>query len=152
MNAPEKADMKHRHEGLDALTRTGHTSEGLPSGAGNADPCDQQLRLQVADTFITRLLGLHGHRPLGPDEGLVLRPCAAIHTLFLRSAVDVIFLDGSLRECRRISGLVPWRMAWQRGARIVVELPAGYCDRHADYLPRIHAALAAMQAQLCQPS
>jgi len=99
------------------------------------------LRLRVADTFRLRLLGLHAGGVLAHDEGLVLMPCGSIHTFFLREPIDVVFLDGQGRLCRIISALPPWRTASARGARMVVELPAGYCTRHSDYLERIHAAL-----------
>lgn len=100
------------------------------------------LRLRVADTFLLRLLGIHAGGPLAADEGLLLTPCGGVHTLFLREPVDVVFLDGRARECGCIQRLRPRRAAWRGDARMVVELPAGYCAAHSDYLARIRAALA----------
>lgn len=104
------------------------------------------LRLRVADTFLTRLLGLHAHGPLAPDEGLLLLPCHAVHTFFQSQSIDVVFLDALGRECRRVSSLRPFRLAVSVGAKMAIELPAGYCRRHPDYLRRIHAAL---QLRVC---
>lgn len=105
--------------------------------AGSATP----LRLHVADTFLLRLLGAHVRGLSGSHEGLLLRPCNAIHTLFLRAPIDVVFLDRKWRECRHIPCMPPQRAAREAAAHMVVELPAGYCARHPDYLLRIHAAL-----------
>lgn len=99
------------------------------------------LRLRVADSFRLRLLGVHAIGTLALDEGLVLVPCGAVHTFFLRQALDVVFLDARGRECRCVHGLRPYRVAGATGARMVVELPAGYCRRHLDYLDRVHLAL-----------
>jgi len=99
------------------------------------------LRLRTADTFFKRLLGLHAGRPPAPDEALLIQPCNAVHTFFLRYAIDVVFLDTSGAQLRCIHRLPPRCWAAQRGARSVIELPAGYCKRHPDYLVHIHAAL-----------
>jgi len=100
-----------------------------------------RLRLRVADTFVQRLLGLHARPLAAPDEALLLLPCRAVHTFFLRRPVDVVFLDEKGAECRRIDALPPRRWAFEARARMVVELAAGYCVRHPDYLEHVHAAL-----------
>ena len=99
------------------------------------------LRLHVAETFWSRLLGLHAIAQLRGDEALLLRPCKAIHTCFMRNRIDVVFLDAAWCLCRCIHSLPPLRIAWHPRAHMVVELPAGYCRRHPDYLVHIHAAL-----------
>lgn len=106
-----------------------------------ADAMTAPLRLRVADTFSKRLLGLHAGRSLAPDEGLLLVPCRAVHTFFMRRAIDVVFIDarGGVRSC--IHAVSPWRMVADPHARMVLELPAGYCRSHPDYPQRIHAAL-----------
>lgn len=102
------------------------------------------LRLRIADTFVRRLLGLHAGGPLDPDEGLLLAPCRAVHTLFLRQRIDVVFLDAKGGECDRVDALPARRIVSRRAACMVIELPAGYCRRHPDYLAHIHAALHAI--------
>jgi uncharacterized membrane protein (UPF0127 family) len=84
--------------------------------------------LSVADTAPRRMRGLLGRRSLGTDEGLLLRPAGSIHTAFMRFPIDAIFLDARLRVIRVESNLRPWRIATERGARAVVELPAGTAE------------------------
>jgi uncharacterized membrane protein (UPF0127 family) len=84
--------------------------------------CD---RCYVADGPLTRMRGLLGRRSLEAGEGLLLRPASAIHTAFMHFSIDAIFLDRSGIVLRIAHDLVPWRTASRRGARDVLELPAG---------------------------
>ena len=61
-------------------------------------------------------------------EGLLLRPAGSIHTAFMRFPIDAVFLDADMRVLRVASNLQPWRLAAQRGAKAVVELPAGAAE------------------------
>lgn len=99
------------------------------------------LSLHVADTFWLRLNGVSGVGRLAPDRGLVLVPCRAIHTFFLSEPLDLVFLDKQGRERRCHHQVPPYRIVVAPSAHMAVELPAGYCLRHPDYLQRIHAAL-----------
>lgn len=99
------------------------------------------FRLHRAETFWRRLLGVHALGGLAAHEGLLLKPCSAIHTFFLDQAMDVVFLDAQGAECDRLADLPPRRFQRKAGAYMVVELPAGYCRRHPDYLRQIHQAL-----------
>lgn len=83
----------------------------------------------VADTIWTRLRGLMGRRTLERGEGLLLRPSGSVHTCFMRFAIDVVFLDGELRVLAVSPTVRPWRLRVQRGARAVLELPAGEAAR-----------------------
>ena len=90
--------------------------------------CD---RCSVANTFFPRLRGLLGRRGLVPGEGLLLRPCSSIHTMFMRFAVDAVFLDRELHVVHVVPNLRPWRLAASKDARSVLELAAGESDRRA---------------------
>jgi len=46
-------------------------------------------RLACACTWWRRLVGLLGRRCLDPDEGLLIAPCSAVHTFFMRFPLDV---------------------------------------------------------------
>jgi len=107
---------------------------------------DSRLSLRIADTFKKRLLGVHHVGVLRADEGLLFVPCGAIHTFFLWQRLDVVFLDVHGRERRCARNIGPWRIVRAVGAHMVIELQAGYCERHPDYLKRIHAAL---QLRVC---
>ncbi|TEA77264.1 DUF192 domain-containing protein [Allopusillimonas ginsengisoli] len=112
------------------------------SGAtGSRSAFGTRLSLYSADTFWRRLRGLYGKGRLAPGHGVCLAPCNAIHTCWLRTEIDVVFLDGRGRELRCVQRLKPWRAAWCRQARLVIELPAGHCAAHPYYLIQIHEAL-----------
>jgi uncharacterized membrane protein (UPF0127 family) len=73
--------------------------------------------------------GLLGRKSLPAGEGVLLRPAGSIHTMFMRFAIDAVFLDRDLRVVDVIPNLRPWRVAGRRGVRAVLELPAGEASR-----------------------
>jgi uncharacterized protein len=79
----------------------------------------------VADSPFTRMRGLLGRADLPPEEGVLLRPAASVHTFFMRFPIDVVFLDRDLRVLGVADRLRPWRAAGRRGAKAVVELASG---------------------------
>jgi uncharacterized protein len=86
-------------------------------------------RCVLADSPIRRMRGLLGRKKLDAGQGLLIRPAPAIHTWFMRFAIDAVFLDRELSVLSVRRDLRPWRMAAQRGARSVLELPAGEAER-----------------------
>jgi hypothetical protein len=86
-------------------------------------------RLLVATRPLTRIKGLLGRSSLPAGEGILLRPAGSVHTFFMRFPIDVVFLDGELEVVGVAPALAPWRVAGKRGAKAVVELPAGECER-----------------------
>ena len=86
-------------------------------------------RCTLADSPLTRLRGLLGRDGLDPGEGLLLRPASSIHTFFMRFPIDVVFLDRALVVVAVADRIEPWRAASQRGAKAVLELPAGESSR-----------------------
>ena len=88
--------------------------------------CEECL---VAATPFTRMRGLLGRSSLPSGQGILLRPAASVHTFFMRFSIDVVFLDDELRVVAIAADLRPWRAAGKRGARAVVELPEGECER-----------------------
>jgi uncharacterized protein len=99
-------------------------------------------RCFVADNPLTRLRGLLGRGPLGAGEGLLLRPTNAIHTWFMRNAIDAVFLDRDLAVLHVAADLKPWRFAGRRGSRAVLELAAGESARR-DIVPGLHLHIRA---------
>jgi uncharacterized membrane protein (UPF0127 family) len=73
--------------------------------------------------------GLLGRSELPEGEGILLRPAGSIHTFFMRFAIDVVFLDRDLVVLGIEPALGPWRTAGRRGAKSVVELASGECER-----------------------
>lgn len=84
--------------------------------------CD---RCRVADRPLARMRGLLGRRYLLAGEGLLLRPAGAIHTAFMHFPIDALFLDSGGVVLSVAHDLAPWRTASKRGAKTVLELPAG---------------------------
>ena len=88
--------------------------------------CD---RCVVAASPFSRMKGLLGHSELRPGEGLLLRPASAIHTFFMRFPIDAVFLDRDWRVVGIAGDVAPWRTAGRKGAKAVLELPAGESAR-----------------------
>jgi uncharacterized protein len=88
--------------------------------------CD---RCVVADSPVSRMRGLLGRSELRPGEGLLLRPASAIHTWFMRFPIDAVFLDRDWRVVGISDDVRPWRARSRRGAKAVLELPAGESTR-----------------------
>jgi uncharacterized membrane protein (UPF0127 family) len=83
-------------------------------------------RMRRAASFLARLRGLVGQRAIADGEGLLIERCNAIHTFFMRFAIDAVFLSPDLRVLRTLPDLRPWRATrFERGATMVVELPRG---------------------------
>ena len=85
--------------------------------------------LLVAARPLRRMRGLLGRASLPPGEGILLRPAGSVHTFFMRFPIDVVFLDRDERVVGIEAAVPPWRTASRRGARSVVELAAGECER-----------------------
>jgi uncharacterized membrane protein (UPF0127 family) len=89
-------------------------------------------RLEVGDSWLARLRGLIGRSRLAPGEGLYLPGTNGVHMLFMRFAIDCLFLgaprtDGARPIVALKPNLPPWTgiVWWVRGARGAIELPAG---------------------------
>ena len=80
----------------------------------------------IADTPVKRIKGLLGRREFKSGEALILRPCNSIHTLFMRFAIDVLFIDKYNKVIKTIHNLKPYRLTGiYFGASAVIELPVG---------------------------
>lgn len=100
--------------------------------------------LKLAASAWARMRGLMGRATLDAEEGLWLEPCASIHMMFMRFAIDVLFVRrleksrpgvGASGEVLRVCPQVrPWlgtafapagSATWFGPAVAAVELPAG---------------------------
>jgi uncharacterized membrane protein (UPF0127 family) len=86
-------------------------------------------RCTVADSFLTRLRGLLGRKELPADEGLLLTRSWSVHTWFMQFPIDLVYLESDLSVLGIREAVKPWRMSGWRGARSVLELPTGACER-----------------------
>ena len=80
-------------------------------------------RVARANNFVTRGLGLLPRASVGPDEGLWIEGCSAVHTMGMRATIDLYFLDKDCRVLRIVSAIPPNRLAVTcRNAVAIVEL------------------------------
>lgn len=85
---------------------------------------------RLADTFVSRGVGLLASAPLREGQGLRITRTATITMLFMRFSIDAVFVDATGRVVRAAPGLRPWSPAiGARGARDVLELPVGTIAR-----------------------
>lgn len=84
-------------------------------------------RAGIADTSPKRRTGLLKHLSLEGGEGLWIAPCEAVHTVGMRFAIDVLFLDKKRRVLKIRRSMGKWRLAACLWAHSVLELPAGAC-------------------------
>lgn len=88
------------------------------------------LDVEFADTFAKRLRGLMLRRRLPEGRGLLLAPCDGVHMLFMRFAIDVVYLDKNFCVKKIVRRLRPWLgVSICLGAWAALELPAGDADR-----------------------
>jgi uncharacterized membrane protein (UPF0127 family) len=89
----------------------------------------------VADQLIpaldsaSRRRGLLHHKSLPDGSAMIIAPTSAIHTFFMKFAIDVAFVsrDGHVRKIKQAIG--PWRIAGALRSYAVVELAAGALER-----------------------
>jgi uncharacterized membrane protein (UPF0127 family) len=73
----------------------------------------------------SRRRGLLGLNEMPEGQALIIAPCYAIHTWFMRFAIDVVFVTKRGEVIKRCDAVSPWRMAVAWRAFAVIELAAG---------------------------
>ena len=95
-------------------------------------------RLEDGSSFWAKFMGLMGRPSLARGDGLWLPGENGIHMLFMRFAIDVVFVspppderDGPRRVLAVHRAVPPWRgVVWRvGGAKGVLELPPGTIDQ-----------------------
>ncbi|OGX27575.1 MAG: hypothetical protein A3D10_06280 [Omnitrophica WOR_2 bacterium RIFCSPHIGHO2_02_FULL_48_11] len=69
------------------------------------------LEAKTADTSLSRMTGLLNRSSLGDHEALIITHCQSIHMLFMRFAIDVIFVDRTDRVVGLVEGIKPYRLS-----------------------------------------
>lgn len=81
-------------------------------------------KAKVADTFLSRLIGLLNRKSLENGEALILKPASSIHTFFMHFTIDVIFLDKNGRIIGILPSIKPFRISpIYFKSKLVIELP-----------------------------
>lgn len=80
----------------------------------------------VADSFITRFMGLMFRRSLSENSGLHIIPCNQIHMFNMKFPIDVLYLDTNNKIVRIDRAVQPWKVCKsEKKARSVVEINSG---------------------------
>ena len=79
----------------------------------------------LADTFAGRFKG-YMFRKKPHYKAIIIEPCNSIHTLFMKFAIDVLFINKNMEIVKKIEGLEPGKIIMPvKGARMVIEGRAG---------------------------
>jgi uncharacterized membrane protein (UPF0127 family) len=92
-------------------------------------------RVRVADTGLSRIVGLLGERELPQGDGLLIVPSQGVHTWGMLFPIDVVVLDRGwnvLALRRRMRAFRMTRLFWKAAA--VLELPPGMLDSTATHV------------------
>ena len=85
--------------------------------------------VEVALDSRSRRRGLLGRTALPERHALVIAPCSAVHTWFMRFPIDVLFVARDGRVVKIVNRIGAWRMTASLGAFAAIELPAGTLRR-----------------------
>jgi uncharacterized membrane protein (UPF0127 family) len=87
-------------------------------------------RIEYAVRWHERMRGLLGRTSLGDDAAMVIKKCNAVHTLCMKFAIDLVFVDKANRIVRIVENVRPGRFCVWGGWRAahVIESEAGQLD------------------------
>jgi hypothetical protein len=85
--------------------------------------------IETAESSAQRRTGLLKHERLNEGEGLWIIPSEAVHTFFMKFAIDLIYLDRRHHVKSVVREVRPWRFSACLSAHSILELPTGTIDR-----------------------
>jgi len=87
-------------------------------------------RARLASSYAARFFGLMGRKGVEDGGGILLTKTASIHSCFMRFRFDAVFIDRENRVVKVVPAMRKWWLAFGgRGAKDVIELPAGVAER-----------------------
>ena len=85
---------------------------------------------KLASSYTARFFGLMGRKRVDDGGGLLLTKTASIHSFFMRFRFDAVFIDRENKVVKIVPAMRQWWIAFGgRGAKDVIELPAGAAER-----------------------
>ncbi len=81
-------------------------------------------KVLITENWFERARGLLGRKGLQDGEAMLISPCNSIHTFFMSSAIDVVYLDKGMNVVKICPALTPWHFSGCTKAQMVLELPA----------------------------
>ena len=83
------------------------------------------FRVAVADSILSRLIGLLGRKSLAPDSGVWIVPANAVHTIGMLFSFDLVLIDKDFKVVGLRELVRPFTVTWpNHRAESVIELPA----------------------------
>lgn len=83
-------------------------------------------RSELADGFFSRLRGLMFAKSIAAGYALVIKPCFAIHTFFMRFPIDAAFVGPGGVVLKVARGVKPWRVpSGVSSSEMVIETASG---------------------------
>ena len=84
----------------------------------------------LASDLFKRLFGLLAFKPLKESEGLLIKDCRSIHTMWMKYSIDAVFIDKKGKATAVYEDLAPFRFSpYIKDACSVLELKAGSAGR-----------------------
>lgn len=86
------------------------------------------MNIEIADSFLRRLIGLMLRAELPSNQGILLSPCSSIHTCFMKFPIDVVYLDEKNIVLAKET-INPWKLGRRiKGVKKVLEGPIGFAE------------------------
>jgi len=86
--------------------------------------------VEIAATRASGRNPLAGRDRIELASAVVLTPCFAVHTAFMRTPIDVAFVDRDGRIVRLVREMQPWKAAVSLRAHAAIELAPGSLRSH----------------------
>jgi uncharacterized protein len=88
------------------------------------------LRVRVADSILSRLIGLLGKRSLAPHSGVWIFPANGIHAIGMLFIFDAVLIDKTFKVVGLRELIRPFSVVWPASrVESVIELPAHTISR-----------------------
>ena len=88
----------------------------------------------LAATRQSRRRGLLGRDHLDASAAMMLVPCAAVHTAFMRFPIDIVVIDRHGFAVKIMKDVRPWSIVAAMRGHAVIEMAAGALKRHQVWL------------------
>ena len=69
-------------------------------------------RLTIAKGPLEKAIGLLNKASISLEEGMLFERCSSVHTIGMRFAIDIVFLDRSGRVLRVYGNVPGWRLVF----------------------------------------
>lgn len=82
-------------------------------------------KIFVCETERDRTVGLLNHDRLADGEGMYFPRTRLIHTIGMKFAIDLVYLDEEMTVVKIVERMAPWRLSACLSADSVLELSSG---------------------------